>query len=27
VVGDEPAVLLLIQFENAPAGPSPCLFR
>jgi hypothetical protein len=27
VVGDEPAVLLLIQFENAPPGPSPCLFR
>jgi len=27
VVGDEPAVLLLIQFENAPPGPSPCVFR
>jgi hypothetical protein len=27
VVGDQPAVLLLIQFENAPPGPSPCLFR
>ena len=27
VVGDEPAVLLLIQFENAPTGPSPCLFQ
>ena len=27
VVGDKPAVLLLIQFENAQAGPSPCLFR
>ena len=27
VVGDEPAVLLLIQFENTPPGPSPCLFR
>jgi hypothetical protein len=27
VVGDEPAVLLLIQFENAPPGASPCLFR
>jgi hypothetical protein len=27
VVGDVPAVLLLIQFENAPPGPSPCLFR
>jgi hypothetical protein len=27
VVGDEPAVLLLIQFENAQAGPSPCMFR
>jgi hypothetical protein len=26
VVGDEPAVLLLIQFENAPPGSSPCLF-
>jgi hypothetical protein len=27
VVGDEPAVLLLIQFETAPPGPQPCLFR
>jgi hypothetical protein len=26
VVGDEPAVLLLIQFENASSGP-PCPFR
>jgi hypothetical protein len=27
VVGDEPAVLLLIQFDNAPPGSLPCLFR
>jgi hypothetical protein len=27
VVGDQPAVLLLIQFENAPPGPPPCPFR
>jgi hypothetical protein len=27
VVGDEPAVLMLIQFETAPLGRSPCLFR
>jgi hypothetical protein len=27
VVGDKPAVLLLIQFEHAPSGPPPCLFR
>jgi quercetin dioxygenase-like cupin family protein len=26
-VGDEPAVLMLIQFETAPALPSPCCFR
>jgi hypothetical protein len=27
VVGDEPAVRMLIQFETAPPGPSPCPFR
>jgi hypothetical protein len=26
-VGDEPAVLMLIQFEQAPASPRPCCFR
>jgi hypothetical protein len=27
VVGDEPAVLLLIQFDGVPPGLSACLFR
>jgi hypothetical protein len=27
VVGDEPAVVTLIQFETAPPGPSSSLFR
>jgi hypothetical protein len=26
-VGTEPAVLMLVQFESAPALPSPCPFR
>jgi hypothetical protein len=27
VVGSEPTVRLLVQFENALPVPSPCLFR
>ena len=26
-VGDQPAVLMLIQFEDAPAPTSPCVFK
>lgn len=26
-VGDEPAVLMLVQFEDAPAPTSPCAFK
>src|SRR5208337_1167785 len=26
-VGNEPAILMLIQFETPPEGPSPCRFR
>jgi hypothetical protein len=25
--GDEPAVLMIVQFDHAPAGPTPCPFH